>query len=198
MKKIKYFILIGLVSLGLAGCTNKKIEVEQEESIEKEETLVEENKDKEDKQEKEDKQDMDEEESNIKDKTEEKEEVKEEKIFTITTEYFVDGEEKPNPNDYNDFYTDRNGTNEYTFLNANFDLDKLELIGLDYKDDNLVETEVIKEFQLKKDDKILLNLVYPEGIPMCKLRWEVDGETEEYIFSYDGRDGNEGVAQYKY
>lgn len=204
MKKIKSYILIGLLALSLVGCSNKNDnkEVIQDEEIKEK---IEENEEEMKEVEKEDKKDSKEDEEERKEVEEKetdektsKEEKKDEKVFKIATSYYDGKGEKPNPKNYKDYYSDDSGTNEYTILSSSFKMDKISLVALEFKNDDLVETDLIKEFSLEAGDEILLNIIYPEGIPMAKLKWEVDGNEDEFIFAYDGKDGNEGIEQFKY
>lgn len=93
---------------------------------------------------------------------------------------------------YKEIYEDEINSNEYTeFFTENMSIDSLKFIELEYENDELKEVEVIHEIrEIEPGEKILIHAVYPEGIPMLKIKWESDdGVTDEYIFQYNGKDG---------
>ena len=182
MKKFKYIALAGLLALSLTACSQNEAKEDGKEDVEVEV------------------------EKETPEKTEDKaeEEIKEgeaqERLVTIEREFYRDGV-KPNIEEYEYFYDDGNESGEYTSLTSNFDLDGIKLIALEYEGDKLVEKEVLQVYSLNKGERLLVNAVYPEGIPMLKLRWAVEnGEVkeDEYIFEYDGRDGGEDKIEFKY
>lgn len=102
---------------------------------------------------------------------------------------------------YKHIYEDELSSNEYTeFFTDNIFIDSLKFIELEYKDDNLIEIGVIEEFkEINPGEKILIHAVYPEGIPMLKIKWENNkGVNGEYIFQYNGKDGLDDSIVFMY
>lgn len=100
--------------------------------------------------------------------------------------------------DYTYSFTDGNKGNEETVFSTNFDLDNVLLIGMTFDGNNLIDSSVKDGFSLKAGESIILNIDYPEGIPMYKLRWTVDGKEDDYVFQYNGKEGMVEFIEFHY
>ncbi len=187
MKKKASYILLALgISLAITGCKTKLDEKKEVETVVGQEI------------------DKKEEEKEVKEETkEEKSEDKKEPAVSeskqekkLLVEKFY-SDDKLAKTVFKYVYDDGSASNERTVISPNFDL-KLDLIGLEYEGDQLKEKEIIESYDLKDGEKLLLKAVYPEGIPMLKLKWTVAGRTDEYILEYNGKDGGPDRLEFKY
>lgn len=85
------------------------------------------------------------------------------------------------------------GPEEISIRSENSDIAKLSLVSLEYdaEEDELLEKEVLKEKEgIDEGEKVRWEVVYSEGIPSMKLKWELpEGQTGEYVIAYDGKEG---------
>lgn len=107
-----------------------------------------------------------------------------------------------NIDDYNYSFRDEGESEEFTIIySENFDIDKMEFIRLEFAEDDLQEVEVLSTIEnIKKGEKVLINAVYPEGIPMLKIKWVAKdkGIEDEYIIQYNGKDGVDDNLEIRY
>lgn len=70
----------------------------------------------------------------------------------------------------------------------------------DQKHNKLLEKNKLKEFKLLKDNNgIFVKTIVPEVIPNLKISWISSyGLRGEYIFKYNGFNGNTDLSNYKY
>lgn len=162
--KFKYLFLVGALALALTACGEDKVEEDPAAPPVVEDQVEEEDKD----------------------------EVKEKKKVVINHFYVLEDSDKPEPEEYTYYYTDNEGSSGYIVLTAEMDLENVQLIALDYEDD-LVEKEVIETFDIKEGERLLVNAIFPEGVPVMKLKWEYDGKEDEYIFQYYDQEDKEYV-----
>lgn len=109
---------------------------------------------------------------------------------------------KVNEEEYDYKFKDQDDVEEYTLIySENFKIDKMEFIRLEFAENDLQETKILSTVDnIKKGEKVLINAVYPEGIPMLKIKWYADDNTieDEYIIQYNGKDGIEDNLEIKY
>ena len=73
---------------------------------------------------------------------------------------------------------------------------KVQLITLEYEDDNLIPKEIVYEKSASEEGYgLYVRTIRPEGAPHLKLRLEYEGSTAEYIITYNGK---EGTPKYEY
>lgn len=104
-----------------------------------------------------------------------KEDTEKEELGRIFIQELVEGEEK------------------IMIFSKGINISKLELISLEYdKEANeLIEGEIIEAREdIEEGEKIILNVIYSEGIPRMKLIWELScGDMGEYVIAYNGKYG---------
>ncbi len=117
-------------------------------------------------------------------------------VRVVKVNYFHD--QILDSSDYTYVYSDGRRGNEETVFSTNFDLDGVILVGMTFDGNNLLDSSVVDAFSLKAGESILLNIAYPEGIPMYKLKWSVDGKQDDYVFQYNGKDGMREELEFHY
>ena len=95
--------------------------------------------------------------------------------------------------------TSKTYTDLFLFYPKNTDIKEIEFFSLKY-DKKLSEDKLLhKEKNLIHNHCLIIKTIVPETIPDLKIKWKTGrGEIGEYIFYYNGYNGNVDIASYKY
>ena len=95
--------------------------------------------------------------------------------------------------------TSKTYTDIFLFYPENTDIKEIEFFSLKY-DKKLSEDKLLhKEKNLINNHCLIIKTIVPETIPDLKIKWKTSrGEIGEYIFRYNGYNGNVDSSSYKY
>jgi len=98
-----------------------------------------------------------------------------------------------------DYIKDEPHVNYFLLYPKNVDIKKLDFIDISYGK-NCKEIEKLRDskINIRNHTCIVISTILPEGAPFFKVKWETStGEIGEYVFRYNGFNGNSDSPSYK-